>query len=48
MTNQPDVTSKIMMGKNSILSIGSVAAGSIPDGCIAIGNPARVVKKLDE
>ncbi len=35
------------MGKNSILSIGSVTANSIPDNCIAMGNPARVVKKLD-
>jgi acetyltransferase-like isoleucine patch superfamily enzyme len=42
------ITPGTIMGKNSILSIGSVAAGSIPDGCIAIGNPARVVKKLDE
>jgi maltose O-acetyltransferase len=36
------------MGKNSILSIGSVAVSSIPDNCLAIGNPARVVKKLTD
>ena len=42
------ITPGTIMGKNSILSIGSVAAGSIPDGCVAIGNPARVIKKLDE
>jgi len=42
------ITPGTIMGKNSILSIGSVAVGSIPDGCVAIGNPARVVKKLDD
>ena len=40
------ITLGTIMGKNSILSIGSVAVSSIPDNCLAIGNPARVVKKL--
>ena len=40
------ITLGTTMGKNSILSIGSVAVSSIPDNCLAIGNPARVVKKL--
>lgn len=42
------ITPGTTIGKNSILSIGSVAANSIPDNCIAIGNPARVIKKLDD
>jgi len=41
------ITPGTTIGKNSILSIGSVAANSIPDYCVAIGNPARVVKKID-
>ncbi len=41
------ITPGTTIGKNSILSIGSVATGSIPDYCVAIGNPARVVKKID-
>ena len=40
------ITLGTTMGKNSILSIGSVAVSSILDNCLAIGNPARVVKKL--
>ena len=42
------ITLGTTMGKNSILSIGSVAVSSIPDNCLAIGNPARVVKKLTD
>ena len=36
------------MGKNSVLSIGSVAVTPIPDNCVAVGNPARIVKKLTD
>ena len=42
------ITSGTTIGKNAILSIGSVAANSIPDNCVAMGNPARVVKKIDD
>ena len=42
------ITLGTTMGKNSILSIGSVAVSSIPDNCLAIGNPARIVKKLTD
>jgi acetyltransferase-like isoleucine patch superfamily enzyme len=35
----------VTIGENSMVSIGSVVAESIPDDCIAVGNPARVVKK---
>ena len=36
------------IGKNAILAVGSVVASSIPDNCVAAGNPARVIKKLSE
>jgi len=35
------------IGRNSILAIGSVVSGTIPDNCVVGGNPARVIKKLD-
>jgi len=37
----------ITIGKNSIISPRSVVTQDIPDHCIAVGNPARVIKKID-
>jgi acetyltransferase-like isoleucine patch superfamily enzyme len=37
----PDVT----IGDNSVVAAGSVLRESIPDHCLAVGNPARVVKR---
>ncbi len=34
-------------GENSIISPRSVVVQDIPDYCIAVGNPARVVKKIN-
>lgn len=42
------ITPGTTIGKNAILSIGSVASNSIPDNCLAMGNPARVIKKINE
>jgi|TARA_B100000686_G_C16362656_1_gene748514 acetyltransferase-like isoleucine patch superfamily enzyme len=42
------ITLGTTMGKNSVLSIGSVAVTPIPDNCVAVGNPARIVKKLTD
>ena len=41
------VTSGVTIGKNSMVAAGSVVSESVPDYCIAVGNPARVVKKID-
>jgi acetyltransferase-like isoleucine patch superfamily enzyme len=41
------IKSGVTVGENSMISIGSVVAESIPDNCIAVGNPARVVKRID-
>ena len=35
----------VTIGKKSIIGAGSVVTKSIPDYCIAVGNPAKVVKK---
>ncbi|MGD8342835.1 MAG: acyltransferase [Desulfobacterales bacterium] len=37
----------VSIGENSIIGAGSVVVNSIPPGCIAAGNPAKVVKHLD-
>ena len=41
------ITAGITIGKNAIVSIGSAVFEDIPDNCVVLGNPARVVKKLD-
>ena len=37
----------VTIGKNSIISSRSVVSQNIPDYCIVVGNPARVVKKIN-
>ena len=37
----------VTVGENSIISPRSVVTQDIPDYCIAIGNPARVIKRID-
>jgi len=41
------ITAGITIGKNAIVSVGSVVTEDIPDYCIVVGNPARVVKKIE-
>lgn len=37
----------VSIGKNSIIGAGSVVVKDIPENCIAVGNPAQVVRELD-
>ena len=37
----------VTIGENSIISPRSVVTQDIPDYCVAVGNPARVIKKID-
>ena len=37
----------VTVGENSIVGAGSVVTQDIPDYCVAVGNPARVIKKID-
>ncbi len=39
------VKERIKIGSNSIIGMGSVVYNDIPDGVIALGNPARVVRE---
>ena len=38
----------VTIGDNSTIGAGSVVTKSIPDNCIAAGNPCRVIRKINE
>ena len=42
------VLSGVRIGKGAVVGAGSVVTDDIPDGAIAAGAPARVVKMRDE
>lgn len=35
----------VTIGDNCVIGAGSIVTKSIPDGCIAVGNPAKVIKQ---
>jgi len=37
----------VTIGENSIVGAGSVVAQDVPDYCVVVGNPARIVKKIE-
>lgn len=41
------ISAGVTIGENSIVSIGSAVTEDVPDYCVVVGNPARVVKKID-
>ena len=42
------ITAGVTIGKNAMISVGSIVTQDVPDSCVAAGNPARVIKKIDE
>jgi acetyltransferase-like isoleucine patch superfamily enzyme len=40
------ITSGVTIGENSMISVGSVVVEDVPDNCVVVGNPARIVKKI--
>ncbi|MEX0861723.1 DapH/DapD/GlmU-related protein [Nitrosopumilus sp.] len=41
------VTAGVTIGENSIISVGSVVTQDVPDYCVVVGNPGRVIKKIN-
>lgn len=41
------ITAGVTVGENSMIGAGSVVFEDVPDYCVVVGNPARVVKKID-
>lgn len=37
----------VTIGEKCIIGVGSIVTKDIPDYCIAVGNPAKVIKKYD-
>ena len=41
------IIGNIHIGNNVTIGAGSVVVKDLPDNCVAVGNPARVIKKLN-
>jgi acetyltransferase-like isoleucine patch superfamily enzyme len=41
------ILSDVTIGRGCVIGAGSVVTTDVPDYCVAIGSPARVVKKFD-
>lgn len=41
------ITAGVTLGKHSVIAAGSVVTKNIPPYCVAVGNPARVIKQFD-
>ncbi|MEM3143899.1 MAG: acyltransferase [Candidatus Nitrosotenuis sp.] len=41
------ITAGVTIGENSIVGAGSVVSQDVPDHCVVLGNPARVIKKIE-
>ncbi|ATP56620.1 acetyltransferase [Pedobacter ginsengisoli] len=42
------ITAGVTIGKHVVIGAGSVVTKDIPDYCVAVGNPARIIKKYSE
>lgn len=38
----------VVIGSNVVVGAGSVVTKSIPDNCIVAGNPAKIIRKIEE
>ena len=36
----------VVIGENAVVGAGSVVTKDVPDNCIVVGNPARIIKKV--
>lgn len=37
----------VRIGKNSVIGANSIVSSDIPDYCVAVGIPAKVIKRFD-
>ena len=37
----------VTIGENSVIGAGSIVTKSIPDRVVAVGNPAKIIKKIE-
>ena len=37
----------VIIGQNSVIGAGSVVTHSIPANCVAVGNPCRIIKQIN-
>lgn len=42
------ITAGVSIGRHCVVAGGSVVTKNIPDYCVAVGNPARVIKRFDD
>ena len=42
------ICNSVTIGKGSIIGAGSVVTKDIPANCVAVGNPCRVIRKINE
>jgi acetyltransferase-like isoleucine patch superfamily enzyme len=38
----------VIIGENSIIGAGSVVTKDVPDFCVVVGNPAKIIKKISK
>jgi acetyltransferase-like isoleucine patch superfamily enzyme len=38
----------VVIGENALVGAGSVVVHDVPDGTVVVGNPARVIRRVDE
>lgn len=41
------ITAGVTIGENALVGAGSVVFEDVPDFCVVVGNPARIVKKIE-
>lgn len=42
------IVGNVSIGPNAIVGAGSVVIYNVPEGCIVVGNPARIIGKFEE
>ena len=38
----------VKIGKGSVIGAGSVVVKDIPENCVAVGNPCKVIRKINQ